>query len=65
MGRIVSIDLVIRGHNGLYATPFDHRFKGGKVDFPQRALVHHRVYGLPAVLLAVCSEVLDAGRRRR
>ena len=64
MGILVGIgavDLVVAGHDGSGLALFYGDLKAGKVDFPQRALVHHAVHGHPPQLLRIDGKMLGAG----
>ena len=52
---------VIAGHDGFWMPLFYGDLKGGKVDLPQGALVHHGVRRQPPGLLGVDGKVLRAG----
>ena len=55
-----AVELVVGGHHAQRLCLFDHRFKGGKIDLVQGALVHHAVADHPVGLLIVGGKMLDA-----
>ena len=56
-----TVHLVIAGHDGLCAAFLYGDFKGGQVNLPQGALVHHGVHGHPPQLLGIDGKVLGTG----
>ncbi len=64
MGVLVgvsTVDQVVAGHDGLGMALGDGDLKVGEVEFPQGALIHHRVGGHAAQFLAVGGKMLGAG----
>ena len=55
------VHLVVGRHDGLGVRLLDHNFKGGEVQFPQGALVQHRVACHAAQFLTVHGKVLGTG----
>ena len=60
LGGILTVDLVIRAHDGPGLGLFDRALKCRQIDFAQRALVDNRIARHAAVFLAVGSKMLDA-----
>ena len=56
-----AVDLVVAGHDGLGATFFYGDLKAGKINCPQRPLVHHAVHAHAAQFLGIHRKVLGAG----
>ena len=55
-----AVEFVVGGHHAQRLCLFDHRFKGGKIDLVQGALVHHAVTDHAVGLLIVGGKMLDA-----
>ena len=55
-----AVEFVVGGHHTHGLCLFDHRLKGGQIDFVQGALVHHAVADHAVSLLIVGGKMLDA-----
>ena len=58
---IASIYLVIAGHQRFGFPLFHDNLECSQVNLPQGALIHHRIHGHTAQLLAVDRKMLRAG----